>query len=188
MPKKPSSGGKRPSRPTKDPFPILVPKGNKQPSGTRVGRWVRDVLPTPSSDSDGASAKPEKAPPTKPRRPPQPVQRSTIQMLPGRLQPINTSVIQQEVRFVRVPSEEQVVTLGWNLGEPPEHVTLNHSSIQPLHARMTYRDNQWWMESLDRNDPVVINSAVLRPEAPPRPLADGDHIRIGAALFRFFFP
>ncbi|MGW8266879.1 MAG: FHA domain-containing protein [Longimicrobiales bacterium] len=109
-------------------------------------------------------------------------------MLPGRLQPINTSVIQQEIRFVRVPSEEQVVTLGWNLGEPPEHVTLNHSSIQPLHARMTYREGQWWMESLDRNDPVVINSAVLRPASPPRPLADGDQIRIGAALFRFFFP
>jgi hypothetical protein len=109
-------------------------------------------------------------------------------MLPGRLQPINTSVIQQEIRFVRGPSEEQVVTLGWNLGEPPEHVTLNHSSVQPLHARMTYRDGRWWMENLARNDPVVINSAVLRVSAPPRPLADGDRIRIGAALFRFFFP
>ena len=109
-------------------------------------------------------------------------------MLPGRLQPINTSVIQQEIRFVRAPSDEQVVTLGWNLGEPPEHVTLNHSSIQPLHAKMTYRDGRWWMENLALNDPVVINSAVLRLSAPPRALAHGDHIRIGAALFRFFFP
>ena len=188
MPKGSKPSGNGPSPKAKNPFPVLVPTGDKHPSGTRVGRWVRDLMPSPSTSPKGAPENTEKTLSVQQRRPSEQVQRATVQMLPGRLQPINSSVIQQEIRFLKAPSVEQVVTLGWNLGDPPEHVTLNHSSIQPVHARMTYRDGSWWMENLARNDPVVINSAVLRLSAPPRLLKDGDRVRIGAAVFRFFFP
>jgi len=109
-------------------------------------------------------------------------------MLPGRLEPLDPGAIQQEIRFIRTGPGEHYVTLGWNLGEPPEHVTLNHSSIQPIHARMIYREGEWWIENLAPHDPVVINGAVLRLEAPPRKLANGDRIRIGAVVFRFHLP
>jgi len=109
-------------------------------------------------------------------------------MLPGRLEPIDPEVLGQEIRFIRAPSTEQVVTIGWNIGEPPGHITLNHSSIKPLHARMTYRGGAWWIESLDVHDPVVVNESALVVSAPPRRLAHGDQVRIGSVFFRFIFP
>jgi hypothetical protein len=109
-------------------------------------------------------------------------------MLPGRLQPLDPEILQQEIRFLRTLVEEQVVTLGWNIGEPPGHVTLNHSSVQPLHARMTYREGEWWIETLTHIDPVAVNQAALMVSAPPRRLTHGDQIRIGEVEFQFYFP
>jgi hypothetical protein len=109
-------------------------------------------------------------------------------MLPGRLEPEDPAVVQQEIRFIRLPGDEQVVTLGWNLGEPPAHITLNHRSVQPLHARMSFREGNWWLENLAEFDPVVLNQEFLDARKGPRLLKDGDRIRIGDILFRFFFP
>lgn len=117
----------------------------------------------------------------------QPVHRATTQLLPGRLQPINPEVIEQEIRFLkaRTPRETQVVTLGWNLGDLPEHVTLDHPSIKPLHARMIYQKSHWMIESLTDADPVEINGTLLLAGGVPYLLSSGDQIRIGKALFRF---
>jgi hypothetical protein len=122
--------------------------------------------------------------------PEQPVHRATTHLLPGRLQPLDPEVIEQEIRFVKAKTfrDTQVVTLGWNLGEPPEHVTLDHPSIQPLHARMTYQRGHWMIESLTEADPVQINDALLLRMGVPYLLSDGDRIRIGKALFRFAHP
>jgi hypothetical protein len=114
--------------------------------------------------------------------------RATVQMLPGRLEPLIPEVIQQEVRFQRAHGEEQEITLGWEMGEPPHHVTLEHPSIQPLHAKMTYQNGNWMIESLAPNDPVEINGTPVPSSAGPYLLAAGDQVRIGEALFRFFFP
>ena len=188
MPQSPNSGGNGKPPPAKNPFPIAVPKGDKHPPGNRVSRWVRDFLPSQPLPTKQGTEEEGMVRPKKSHKAPGPIQRATIQMLPGRLEAIGTKEIQQEVRFVRSPSDEQVVTLGWNLGEPPEHVTLNHSSIQPLHARMTYRDDGWWIENLAEHDPVVVNGAPIRPSSPPRLLKDGDQVRMGAVVFKFFFP
>jgi len=111
-------------------------------------------------------------------------------MLPGRLQPLNPEVIQQEVRFLRAaePKDAQVVTLGWDMGTPPGHVTLDHPSIQPFHARMTYQGGHWMIETLATADPVEINGHLLLAEGVPYLLSSGDRIRIGKALFRFLNP
>jgi hypothetical protein len=120
----------------------------------------------------------------------QPVQRATTQLLPGRLLPLNPGVIEQEVRFFRAdtPRNTQTVTLGWDVGAPPEHVTLDHPSIQPLHARMTYEMGQWMIETLSDQDPVEINGSLLLAEGVPYLLSNEDQIRIGKALFRFLLP
>jgi len=112
----------------------------------------------------------------------------TVHMLPGRLEPLIPEVIQQEVRFQMAPSEDQEVTLGWELGDPPHHVTLDHPSIQPLHAKMTYQKGNWMIESLAPHDPVEINGTPVPSSAGPYLLATGDQVRIGEALFRFISP
>ena len=183
---KPGDNGSSP--PAKNPFPIAVPTGDKHPRGSRVSRWIRDFIPAKDpepSKLEGPKGTPR---PKKRHKAPGPIQRATIQMLPGRLEAIGAKEIQQEIRFIQAPTEEQVVTLGWNLDEPPGHVTLNHSSIQPLHAKMTYRDGGWWIENMEEHDPVVVNGAPVRPSSSPRLLADGDQVRIGAIVFKFFFP
>jgi hypothetical protein len=111
-------------------------------------------------------------------------------MLPGRLQPLNPEVIEQEIRFLRSPTarDTQTVTLGWDLRPPPGHVTLDHPSIQPLHARMTYQDRHWMIETLVAADPVEINGTLLLDDGVPYLLSNGDHIRIGKAIFKFLIP
>lgn len=188
-----SGGGRKPSS-GKDPFPIVVPKGDKTPggdkapAGDRVPRWIRDFIPSSESTADKPDPETTRKPQTKKQPPPAPVQRATTQLLPGRLHPVDPTVLNQEIRFLRTPEAEQVVTLGWNIGEPPDHITLNHSSIEPLHAKMTYREGAWWMENMAEYEPVMVNGVHLRPSAPPQMLKDGDEIRIGAVVFRFHFP
>jgi hypothetical protein len=137
-----------------------------------------DLEPKPEPEETKASPSPEAAPGN----------RATVQMLPGRLEPLLPEVIQQEIRFQRGPGLEQEVTLGWELGEPPHHVTLDHPSIQPLHAKMTFQKGNWMIESLATNDPVEINGTAVPVSAGPYLLATGDQVRIGEALFRFFLP
>ena len=84
------------------------------------------------------------------------IHRATVQLLPGRLEPLIPEVIQQEVRFQGTPGTEHEITLGWELGDPPHHVTLDHPSIQPLHAKMTFQFGSWMIESLAPKDPVEI--------------------------------
>jgi hypothetical protein len=111
-------------------------------------------------------------------------------MLPGRLEPLEPEIVQQEVRFLKAatPWDSQSVTLGWELGSPPEHVTLDHPSIEAIHARMIYQRGHWMIETLARSDPVEINETLLLAEGVPYLLSDGDQIRIGKAIFRYRFP
>jgi predicted component of type VI protein secretion system len=116
------------------------------------------------------------------------LQRATIQMLPGRLQPLDPRVLQQEIRFIRLAGKTQSFTIGWNIGEPPAHITLNHASVRPLHAKMTYREGGWWIECLALLDPLLVNESELSLSDSPRALSDGDRITIGSVAFRFCLP
>ena len=100
--------------PAKGAFPIVVPTGDKYPSTSRVPQWIRDYV-------SSSSPPPPPAPPVeetqdkftvKPKQAAEPVQRATTQLLPGRLQPLEPIVLEQEVRFIRGSEAEQVVTLG----------------------------------------------------------------------------
>jgi len=122
-----------------------------------------------------------------PKRP-TPVQRATLQMLPGRLLPVNAKVVQQEIRFLRSPRPQQSVTLGWEQGDPPDHITLHHPSIQLRHARMEYRKGHWWIQSLVSDDPVLLNGSPLDATEGRRHLKNGDLVRLGQAEFRFLMP
>lgn len=188
MPRKPKSRGEETRTPKKNPAPIVVPRGGKHPSGGSVKRWIREVLPPPAPTAEQVPDRKAEAPEKRSAPSSGPIQRATIQLLPGRLEPVDSNIIQQEIRFVRVQAKKQVVTLGWDIGEPPEHITLNHSSVEPVHAAMIYREGSWWIENRARHEPVVLNGVILRTSDLPRLLADGDRIRLGAVVFRFRFP
>jgi hypothetical protein len=140
---------------------------------------VHEVLDGEENESPGDGESPEEEVPNQ----------ATIQLLPGRLEPLLPEVIQQEVRFQRENSPgAQEITLGWEMGEPPHHVTLDHPSIQPLHARMTYQKGRWMIESLVPSDLVEVNGTPVPTSNGPYLLAAGDQVRIGEALFRFHLP
>jgi len=177
---------------TRRPSPILIPDTPDRSRQGGVRDWIVRVFGRPQP----APARPKRDWEDDGIRPgpaavveePRAIHRPTIQMLPGRLEPLIPEVIQQEVRFQKAQGEKQEVTIGWEVGDPPHHVTLDHPSIQPLHAKMTYQKGNWMIESLAPNYPVEINGTPVPISAGPYLLAAGDQVRIGEALFRFFMP
>lgn len=118
---------------------------------------------------------------------PDTLERATLQMLPGRLEPLSPTLAGQQVRFLKGPGKEQEVTIGRGPGEPPSHVTLDHRSLREAHARMLHRDGQWFVTSSDAADPVLVNGEAV-PVADAHPLEDGDLLRFGELEFRFRWP
>jgi len=186
-----------PGRLPRRPSPILIRDRLRPRIFGRLRGWIRDAFgnsnpvakpPTPAPTKKGQSVANTSPAGAAAAPKAQPAHRSTVQMLPGRLEPLIPEVIQQEVRFQRAGGEGQEVTIGWEHGDPPLHVTLDHPSIQPLHAKMTFQKGNWMIESLAQNDPVEINGTPVPPSAGPYLLAAGDQVRIGEALFRFFLP
>lgn len=50
------------------------------------------------------------------------------------------------------------------------------------HALVLWREGQWWLEDLESHNGTYLNGERIER---PRPLASGDHIRIGSNLLRF---
>ena len=119
---------------------------------------------------------------------PGPIYRATLQLLPGRLRPLDPDIVREEIRFVRPSGRDAVVTLGWAEGEPPDHITVNHPSVHELHARMSFVDRIWRIESLVERNPVLVNGEAVPVGAPPRALQSGDDVRLGDASFDFVMP
>jgi len=173
------------ANPTPSPVPRHVaPDG---PSGRSSGA---DSDPSSPGAGTFAPAKsPEPRAPT-PRTPeeadPEPValHRATLQMLPGRLQPLDWKVVAQEIRFLRPTNAEQGVTLGSDQAAPPDHITIIHSSMKARHARMRYKQGEWWIESLAEEDPVRVNDRPVG-MGHPRRLGTGDRLSLGEIEFRY---
>jgi hypothetical protein len=81
-----------------------------------------------------------------------------------------------------------VVTLGWAEGEPPDHITLNHPTVQDRHARMSYAGRRWRIESLVAQHPVLVNGISLAVDSEALELQSGDEVRLGDARFHFLMP
>lgn len=182
-------------------YPLVLPE--VRPSLLRrvarplIERWPHRKPPRDASvPRDGAVVAPEPTPET--GRPPEtseavsvdsgPMSRLTLQLLPGRLQPVDPEVMRQEVRFLKERGRHVVVVLGWAEGDPPGHVTLDHPSVEPEHARMTFTEGRWSIESLSNRNPVKVNGMPVPFEARPRLLKGDDRVRLGDVEFRFRWP
>jgi hypothetical protein len=115
-------------------------------------------------------------------RPPE----GTLQLLPGRLEIVGGTDREDEIRFVRVPGREPVVTFGRSDGEPHTHVRLNALTVSRVHAAMRFQGGNWYIENRSTTNPVTVNGAPLPLAGGPAvKLADGDTMELGEVIFRY---
>ena len=175
--------------------PAPSPSGSTTPSLERpaVDGWDPPDLTVDAEPVETAGPKHSADDATVPDRDaeghgPGPIYRATLQLLPGRLRPLDPDIVREEIRFVRPSGRDAVVTLGWAEGEPPDHITVNHPSVHELHARMSFIDRTWRIESLVERTPVLVNGEAVAVGNPPKELQSGDEVRLGDASFDFVMP
>jgi pSer/pThr/pTyr-binding forkhead associated (FHA) protein len=64
------------------------------------------------------------------------------------------------------------------------HVVLPSPAVSNVHASVSQHDGQFWIEDLRSTNGVSVNGAMVRVEE-PRPLGNGDAIRISDHLLLF---
>lgn len=115
-------------------------------------------------------------------RPPE----GTLQLLPGRLEILAGNEQVEEIRFVKLPGREPVVTFGRNAGEPHTHVQLQSPTVSRMHAVMRFQFGRWHIVNLSQTNPVHVRGVELPSEGTdPIPLEDGDELEMGEVTFRF---
>jgi hypothetical protein len=110
---------------------------------------------------------------------------ATLQLLPGRLEVVSGDAGVEEIRFVRTPGSEPVVTLGRGAGTPPGHVQLRSPTVSRRHARLRFHDGAWHVSNLSGTNPAVVNGAELGPASTEFRLEDGDQLELGDVVLRF---
>jgi hypothetical protein len=180
-------------------FPVQAPSGG-------VARWrgpeqrqrPRGAGGGGVGRAHGAATPPAAvATPAVPRMPPAPLRGDgdgdpplldgTLQLLPGRLEVVDGLAQRADIRFVKVPGREAVVTLGRGSGSAPSHVQLAAPTVSGEHARLQLADGAWYITNLSRTNPVVVNDAEVSSNGTGRGqlLRDGDRIELGEVVLMF---
>ena len=89
------------------------------------------------------------------------------------------------IRFVKIPAEEPEVTFGRSPGDQYRHIQLKIPTVSRMHARMRYKDGDWWIENLSSTNPVVLNGHSMGADT-RKSLDDGDRIEMGEVVFRYW--
>jgi hypothetical protein len=114
-------------------------------------------------------------------RPPE----GTLQLLPGRLEIVSGKEGVEEIRFVKVPGKEPIVTFGRSAGEPHTHIELQSPTVSRRHAAMRFQKGAWHIANLSKTNPVVVRGKQLALNDPAIRLEDGDEVEMGEVTFRF---
>ena len=114
--------------------------------------------------------------------PPASVDEGPLQLLPGRLEPVNRDT-HQEIRFVKVPGVTRI-TFGRSPGPPYEHVQLRAATASRMHGYMAFESGRWRIGNLSETNRVLVNGSPLM-EAAGRLLEDGDQLEFGEVAFVF---
>lgn len=112
----------------------------------------------------------------------------TLQLLPGSLRIEVGDDAGEEIRFVRIPGEEAVITFGRSTGPPYRHIQLRSPTVSRLHARLTYRGPRWTLRNESATNPTVVNGEVLDGNPAQVVLRDGDRVEMGEIVFVFHQP
>lgn len=108
----------------------------------------------------------------------------TLQLLPGRLEPLSGEG-GQEIRFVKVPGGVNRFTLGRSAGPTHTHIQLNAATASRMHACMVFEHGRWQIGNLSATNPVVVNGQPLPLDGVEQRLEDGDRIELGELVFLF---
>jgi hypothetical protein len=114
-------------------------------------------------------------------RPPE----GTLQLLPGRLEIVSGNEGVEEIRFVKVPGKEPLVTFGRSRGEPHTHIELQSPTVSRKHAAMHFHSGSWHIANLSKTNPVIVGGKQLALNSAPVRLVDGDEVEMGEVTFRF---
>ena len=87
--------------------------------------------------------------------------------------------------FELEPRELVVPTTGLTIGRAGDNdLTLNHAQLSRQHARIFWKEGQFWIEDLNSSNGAWVNDARIRPSVPQQ-LRPGDVIRLGPYLLTF---
>jgi hypothetical protein len=114
--------------------------------------------------------------------PPAPAADVTLQLLPGRLEPVSGG--EEEIRFVRVPGSARF-TFGRSPGPLHTHVQLHAATASRMHGYMEFEGGHWRIGNMSETNQVVVNGDELPIAGPGRLLKDGDRIEFGEVAFIF---
>jgi pSer/pThr/pTyr-binding forkhead associated (FHA) protein len=96
--------------------------------------------------------------------------------LAGKQPPLLTIFYQVELETKSYRFNLPEVTLG---RDPACDCILNDSTVSATHARLTYRQNQWWVEDLRSTNGTFLNQD---PVFTPLVITNGDQLRCGQVL------
>jgi hypothetical protein len=148
--------------------------------------------PAPAVNGNATAAIPVL--PATPVRPPAPVPSyiaqpiaagadETVQLLPGRLQPL-TEGVQQEIRFIKVAGVNRF-TFGRSPGPAYSHIQLKARTASRMHAYMVFDHGRWRIGNLSQTNSVVVSGKLLEVDGAEHILEDGDRIEFGELVFIF---
>jgi len=161
----------QPSRPAWPPSSVVEHDGNDPDPGPR---------PQPAEPAMDVGEE-VRAGPVRFYRPPE----GTLQLLPGRLEIVSGKEGVDEIRFVKVPGKDPVVTFGRSAGDPHTHIELQSPTVSRRHAAMRFDKGGWHIANLSKTNPVVVRGKQMALEDAAVRLEDGDEVEMGEVTFRF---
>lgn len=96
--------------------------------------------------------------------------------LAGKLPPMLTLFYQTESEVKSYPFNTAEITIG---RDPACDCILNDSTVSATHARLYFRQGQWWIEDLHSTNGTFLNQD---PVFTPLVIANADQLRCGQVL------
>jgi len=92
------------------------------------------------------------------------------------------SLVPQTAGGVALPIPGTPATVGRG---PRNEVVFDDDSVSDVHARLEYRDGQWWVTDLGSTNGTRVNGERLGTDGEERPLEDGALVQFGGVRTTF---
>jgi hypothetical protein len=107
----------------------------------------------------------------------------TLQFLPGRFEITSGLDTGREIRFVKLPGqEESTITFGRTEGPPYQHIQLRDQTVSRSHASMFFSNDSWLLTNFSTTNPVSVNGRLLG-DREATLIYEGDRIEMGEVVF-----
>lgn len=142
------------------------------------------VTPIPTENNTNPLPEPEKViegSTIKMQAPP----KGTLKILPGKLSVVSGDDTVKEIRFYKIPGENEVaLTFGRGSGKPYSHIQLKPMTVSSKQAKIIYNNNKHSLINFSKTNPTLLNGEVIKADHPVD-LKSGDNISMGEVVFKF---